>query len=377
MAQETGCVSATLNTPLLTVCVPTYNRAGYLRVMLQALLPQVRECQSEVEVWILDNCSTDETASVLEQSRDLGPFKVFRQPSNVGPTRNIIEGPVKLASGEFSWVLGDHNLLKPHGLQQVVDFLLSHRSYEVCYINFLAASYPEQWPETALAGHEGSYKYVGNQELPGPTVQRWDELLKPLSAACTQNYVHIARTSVWKTYWSGRSPGPDYTSAETTYPHTVTILRTVGDQPAAIMMQPVLTIFNGAQSWNSLSLRLRVYFRGLADLLKECARIGLPRDQARALVLQLFRPCVTTLILDCYSQLGRRRTILILLQNLGAHYECYRAALITLPVGLFPAVVMVIRSIRGQFCHYRSSYLYNCRPARWIRSAAFFPWKSR
>lgn len=345
--------------------------------MLQALLPQVREVGERVEVWVLDNASTDDTAQILEESKALGPFLVFRQAENVGPTKNIVHGPVKLASGEFSWVLGDHNLLRPHALQHVLEFLRSNREYAVCYLNFLAASYPEQWPDAAIGGHAGRYNYIGNQELPGPTVQQWTQLLRPLSAACTQNYVHIIRTNVWKMYWRGRSLGPDYTSAETTYPHTITILRTVGDQPAAIMMQPVFTIFNGAQSWNSLSLRLRVYFRGLADLLKECSRIGLPRDQTRSLVLELFRPGATDLILDCYRQFGRLRTILLVLQNLGTHYECYRAALRTLPAGLFPPIVLVSRSLSQQFGQYRSSYLYNCRPARWIRSGGFFRRKNR
>ena len=59
--------------PLLSIAVPTYQRAAMLRVMLQALLPQEAELRDRVEVCIGDNASTDSTADVVESERDPQP----------------------------------------------------------------------------------------------------------------------------------------------------------------------------------------------------------------------------------------------------------------------------------------------------------------
>ena len=45
--------------PLLSICIPTYNRSEQLRRALESLVGQ--EGFSEVEVVISDNCSTDGT----------------------------------------------------------------------------------------------------------------------------------------------------------------------------------------------------------------------------------------------------------------------------------------------------------------------------
>ncbi|MFN9035955.1 MAG: glycosyltransferase, partial [Planctomyces sp.] len=88
--------------------------------MLQALLPQVSQFPGQVEVWVLDNASTDKTDQVLAESVVLGPFRVHRQHQNIGPTRNIVCGPATLANGEYVWVLGDHNLLRPGALSRLL-----------------------------------------------------------------------------------------------------------------------------------------------------------------------------------------------------------------------------------------------------------------
>ena len=53
----------TLAQPLLTIAIPTFNRAAQLRVLLEALEPQIAG-RPEVEVFVSDNASTDETPQV-------------------------------------------------------------------------------------------------------------------------------------------------------------------------------------------------------------------------------------------------------------------------------------------------------------------------
>jgi glycosyltransferase involved in cell wall biosynthesis len=51
------------STPLVTIAIPTYNRAnGYLRHALRSALDQTYR---ELEIFISDNCSADETSLSL------------------------------------------------------------------------------------------------------------------------------------------------------------------------------------------------------------------------------------------------------------------------------------------------------------------------
>ena len=52
--------------PLLSVCIPTYNRSTFLQEALMNLLDNQKTCEFCVEILISDNCSTDETESVGE-----------------------------------------------------------------------------------------------------------------------------------------------------------------------------------------------------------------------------------------------------------------------------------------------------------------------
>jgi hypothetical protein len=354
--------------PLLSICIPTYNRAAFLRVMLQALLPQVRECAEQVEVWVLDNASTDETQLVLEESRVLGPFAVHRQTTNVGPARNIIQGPTELARGEYCWVLGDHNLLRPKALRRVLKFIDSHRSYAAIYVNFRCATFPSHWPETADSGYDGVFSYLGNPELTTPQVDRWTDLLRPSSAACTQNYVHIARTSVWRTYWQGRTTSPDYTNALTTYPHTVTLLQSVGHLPAAVLMDPAITIFNGAQSWGNPETRFRVYFLGFTDLLRQLPKYGVSQMLVRELSRDFFSIEAKRVVRDAYQRLGRAGTLRLVLRFALRDWHSLSIFAVTLPAGLAPTLCEALEFAWHKIRNYRHSYFYNMRPARWLRS---------
>lgn len=70
-------------TPVLSLCIPTYNRAEYLRNCLESIVSQ--ECfDDRVEVVISDNCSTDDTQKVSMQYQDKYPnIHYFRNEKNI------------------------------------------------------------------------------------------------------------------------------------------------------------------------------------------------------------------------------------------------------------------------------------------------------
>ncbi|MFN9221331.1 MAG: glycosyltransferase family 2 protein, partial [Planctomyces sp.] len=365
---EIGWKKMTDQQPLLSICIPTCNRAGFLRVMLQALLPQVSQFPGQVEVWVLDNASTDKTDQVLAESVVLGPFRVHRQHQNIGPTRNIVCGPATLANGEYVWVLGDHNLLRPGALSRLLTCLKQHRSHGVFYVNFLAASFPSQWPEEAVGGYDGEFQYLGNPEVRSGIVSRWYHLLRPHSSACTQNYVHIVSTKIWRDFWQDGVQGSDYSSALTTYPHTMTIIKTACNQPAVVMADPMITIFNGAQSWSDPQVRLDVWSKGLTDMLNELKRHGVPVDLRELLWRDLFKAGFRTVVAEVVRSKGVVKGLWFVGSRLGGELNGWIVLLQLMPDILFPRLCNRIRSAISFVRNYQSWYVCNFRPARWLRS---------
>jgi len=90
--------------PLVSIGIPTYNRAALLRRSIEAALNQ--DCDN-IEVIVTDNASTDETQSICKLYCDQDArLKYIRQTTNRGPTENFTAA-MKAASGEYFMWLGD------------------------------------------------------------------------------------------------------------------------------------------------------------------------------------------------------------------------------------------------------------------------------
>ena len=75
--------------PILTIGIPTYNGSKTIRNMLDILLPQ---CDSRVEVFVSDNCSTDSTPEIIRQyQKTYNNVTYSKNETNIGTDRNIIK----------------------------------------------------------------------------------------------------------------------------------------------------------------------------------------------------------------------------------------------------------------------------------------------
>ncbi len=353
--------------PLLSICIPTFNRAGYLRVMLQALLPQAAASDGEVEVWVLDNASTDETSAVVGESMALGPLRCHRQPSNEGPIVNIAMGPGKLATGEYCWVLGDHNLMRPDALERVLATLRTRPDLDVFYCNFRCAIYPDHWPQAAHGGWDGPFGYLGNPELPGSFVERWWELLTARSAVCTQSYAHIVRTRICREFWTGRVIPPPFTCGLSSYPQTWLLADTVFDRPTGCITEPVLTIYNGAQSWSAQATVRRVYLCGLPMLLRFYQRQGLPASRVRQCRLFNIREVRTLVgnVLSSGQSAGHGGVIHWLWQAGIRNGWLWPAIWRGYMDAQASSVSRGLRRAAITLARWRDYCFHHCRPARW------------
>jgi glycosyltransferase involved in cell wall biosynthesis len=275
--------------PLLSICVPTYNRAERLRVMLQALLPQVAEQPDKIEVWISDNASNDKTVQIVEEARTLAPLYYSRNESNLGVIKNIIKLTNQLAQGEYVWLLGDDDLLLPGALARVLAQIEQHRELDAIYFNFRCSDYPDDWPEQALGGYRGAFKSLANRKVTDEPIDQWHELIDPESSMCTQLYAHVVRRKLWVDYWRGRKLADTNSTLHMTYPHTCMIASYMMRKPTFYVGEPVLNIFDGGQSWNDLQ-SIIVLLR-IPQLLRFYKDLGLPPEKLRQCEQAVFSNC--------------------------------------------------------------------------------------
>ena len=116
MAQEEMIVSNKLiandeqDEPVLSICIPTYNRAEKLKCSIGTIIREFYD-KDNVEILVSDNCSPDETESVMEFVLQYYPrVKYYRNEENIGPTRNFISC-YKRAHGRYVWLFSDDNFL--------------------------------------------------------------------------------------------------------------------------------------------------------------------------------------------------------------------------------------------------------------------------
>lgn len=107
-------------TPILSICIPSYNRAKFLPDLLKSITAQYDE---RVEIVICDNGSVDDTQRVALEWQQKYPRIVYeRFLQNVGPDRCFLRS-VELGSGTFCWLMGDDDIIEPGGLKRVLDAL--------------------------------------------------------------------------------------------------------------------------------------------------------------------------------------------------------------------------------------------------------------
>ena len=140
--------SAGAERPLLSICIPTYNRAPLLRNCLASIRTALADGACCVQVCVSDNGSTDATSDVLHEAGERGQLKVLRHAQNRGMPRNFLSA-VSMADGDFVWLLGDDDLVLPDGITTLCRLLTSHSSADFFFVNafHLEAEYVHGFPQ--------------------------------------------------------------------------------------------------------------------------------------------------------------------------------------------------------------------------------------
>lgn len=122
------------NQPVLSICIPIYNRAEYLKRQFEQFLQCKELFGDKVQLFISDNCSEDDLGSIAEDYSHKGLlFEYSRNDENVGPDANFIKC-FNSARGKYIWLLGSDDIPVDGFVPKLVEILESH-DYDYIFLN--------------------------------------------------------------------------------------------------------------------------------------------------------------------------------------------------------------------------------------------------
>ena len=109
--------------PLVSICIPTYNREN---TILDALNCALNQTYSNIEILVSDDHSTDNTVALVKKFKD-PRIKLIIQPKNLGmiPNWNFC---IKKAKGKYIKFLHSDDLISNNCVEKEINFLIKNEN---------------------------------------------------------------------------------------------------------------------------------------------------------------------------------------------------------------------------------------------------------
>lgn len=217
--------------PVLSICIPTYNRGYYLENCLESIRKSLSDVVANVEICVSDNASTDNTQKVASLASKSMPIKYHCNDLNVGMARNFLQ-VISMASGDYVWLIGDDDLLMPAGIENVLNLLEAHQNIDFFYVNanhlnvthlnqfphpfntsnlptsmerFSKASKPCAMEFFDLVSPSISFDFLGGMFLSVFRREKWmrsTHVLDPVALASSETFSHFDNTFPHMKVWA-------------------------------------------------------------------------------------------------------------------------------------------------------------------------------
>jgi glycosyltransferase involved in cell wall biosynthesis len=123
---------------LLTIAIPTYNRADLLDKQLGWLAQAIKGFEADCEILVSDNCSTDNTQGIIKKWQGILSnitFKSNKNLENLGVMKNIIYC-LSSATTKYVWTIGDDDPIQDRSIPYVINNLKKHENLSLLFLNF-------------------------------------------------------------------------------------------------------------------------------------------------------------------------------------------------------------------------------------------------
>ena len=121
--------------PLLTIGIPTYNRAGFLDKCLDSIYSEVND-DPIFEIVISDNASTDNTYEIVQKYKQThNNIVYYKQTENVGFSKNL-KVVLDLATGQYINPHGDDDFFSSGMTYEIINMICKNKDCSVMYTSW-------------------------------------------------------------------------------------------------------------------------------------------------------------------------------------------------------------------------------------------------
>ena len=124
--------------PILSICIPTYNRGSLLFHCLKSITEQeIFQNSHEIEIVVSDNASEDGTSHVVDFFRRQYPDKIRYHRNETNIRDRNFEKALSLGRGSYLKLVSDTFLFKKDGLTAMLDTVKAHQHNRsiLCFTN--------------------------------------------------------------------------------------------------------------------------------------------------------------------------------------------------------------------------------------------------
>ncbi len=126
-------MSSISNSPLVSVCMITYNHEAFISEAIEGVL--VQKTAFPIDLVISDDCSSDRTGEICREYQAKYPdvIRLLNREHNLGMQKNFMS-TIQACSGKYVALCeGDDYWTDPLKLQRQVDFLEANPDFAVCH----------------------------------------------------------------------------------------------------------------------------------------------------------------------------------------------------------------------------------------------------
>jgi len=110
-----------MSEPLVSICIPAYNNAGYIKETIDSILNQTYK---NIELVIVNDNSTDNTVEVIESIKD-DRIKLYHNEKNLGMSGNW-NRCLSLCTGEYIKLVCADDMLVPDCIEKEVNAFIEN-----------------------------------------------------------------------------------------------------------------------------------------------------------------------------------------------------------------------------------------------------------
>jgi glycosyltransferase involved in cell wall biosynthesis len=275
--------------PLLSICIPTYNRCTALELFLPQLLEQTDRYPLDIEVLVSDNCSSDSTNIVIDNLKQRHILNSHRHTTNIGASLNIRHMVSNQATGDFCWVIGDDDIVPSGAIERVINKIKT--DLDIDYI--FASEKNTQVRDIILNGSNEKLRTIlskidneNSRFGPSRRLKFW-ELVDPSLRSDYLGFISnsIFRRSLWMDVEKNLPRNREFESWEGTYPHLKIFMSNFMNREAFYISETTVICGDGVRDWQpndfwSGGLPL-IFFNYFDKIISEYKFQGLPKSKLK------------------------------------------------------------------------------------------------